>query len=504
MTKLITLDPLTRVEGHLAVKTQIENGRVTAAFVAGEMFRGFEVFLRGRDPLDAQHVTQRVCGVCSVEHGVASVLAQENAFGIEPATNGLLMRNLMQGANYLASHITHFYLLSALDFVDVTAVLAYSGKEPGLVELKVWAQQEIASKRVLPVAPFLPRYVGDYLKDANMNIGALHHYLQALEMRSLAQKLGAIFAGKMPHAATLVPGGVTEHCSALRVEEARGLLARIQTFIKQAYLPDVLAVASAYPGYFELGRGPGNFLSYGVFPEVKEARKNFLPSGALMRGTLEALDTEQISEDVGFSLFSSPSGLKPFDGQTKPAPDKANAYSWLKAPRYENSPMEVGPLARMLVAYHADEPKGLKQEIDGLLKQLGLESKHLNSVMGRHAARAIECRLVAERCVDWLDQLVPEAPCTSRYQVPESCRGIGLTEAARGALGHWLEVKDRKISSYQLVVPTTWNASPRDDRGIPGPIEQALIGTPVADPENPIEVARVVRAFDPCLACAVH
>lgn len=504
MAQTIRIDPLTRIEGHLAVKTEVEGNRVVSAEVAGEMFRGFEVFLRGRDPLDAQHVTQRVCGVCSVEHGIASVRAQEMAFGVLPAGNGRIMRNLLQAANYIASHITHFYLLSALDFVDVTAILGYTGRDPALLELKGWVKQEVGSKRVLPVAPFLPRYAGDYAKDAALNVGALHHYLHALEMRTVGQRMAAIFSGKMPHAATLIPGGLTEQCSALRTEEARALLSRLQTFIDTEYLPDVLAVAAAFPAYFDLGRGPANYLAYGVFPEAADGRGDFLPSGAVMGSQIQPLDVERISEDVGHSLFSSPSGLKPFDGQTVPSPDKQKAYSWLKAPRYGKEPMEVGPLARVMVAYHADQPTGIKGQVDGLLKSIGREPKHLNSVMGRHAARAFECKLVADRCAVWLDQLVPDAPCAVDYEVPESCRGYGLTEAARGALGHWLEVKNRKIHTYQLVVPTTWNASPRDDRGVAGPIEQALVGTPVADPANPIEAARVVRSFDPCLACAVH
>lgn len=504
MSKTITLDPVTRIEGHLAIKVDVEAGKVTGAHVAGEMFRGFEQILRGRDPLDAQHITQRICGVCPVEHGIASVLAQEAAHQITPTNNGRIVRNLLQGANYIMSHITHFYLLSAVDFVDVAAITSYSGGDPALLELQVWVKTQLAAKLVAPAAPFLPRYAAKYLADANANYAALRHYLEALDVRAVAHQMGALFAGKLPHAATLVPSGVTEHVSALKITAYQNCLARLRSFIDNAYLPDVLAVAGAFPEYFAIGRSPGNFLSYGVFPESSEPNSRFLPPGVLIGGKLQPVDIEAITEDVGHSLFSSASGRKPFDGETIPAPDKAGAYSWLKAPRYAGQVVEVGPLARMLVAYHDGHNPTLRAAVDTVLKVAGRGAQDLNSVLGRHAARAIECKLIADRCATWVEQLVADQPTAAQFTPSPSGRGVGLTEAARGALGHWLEIRDHKIANYQCVVPTTWNCSPKDDHGTPGPIEQALIGTPVADPDNPIEVARVVRSFDPCLACAVH
>ena len=504
MSNTITLNPITRIEGHLSVKVNVQSGRVAEAFVVGEMFRGFETILRGRDPLDAQHITQRICGVCPVEHGVASVLAQEMAYKLAPTNNGRIVRNLIQAANYIMSHITHFYILSGPDFVDVAMVAGYQGKDPALLAVKAWVKAQLASTTVTPAAPFLPRYAAKYLQDADANFAALRHYLEALEMRTLAHRMGAVFAGKLPHAMTLVPGGVTEKVTALNITEYRSCLGRLQTFIDQAYLPDVVAVAQSFPEYFTLGPSCGSFLSYGVFPEAAENGTAFLPAGTLLDGKLQKLDVEAITEDVGQSLFSSASGRKPFEGETVPAPDKAGAYSWLKAPRYNGRVMEVGPLARLLVAYHDGRNTAAKSAVDALLKSTGREPKDLASVMGRHAARALECKLVADRCGEWLDQLAPDQPACADFSIPEEGRGHGLTEAARGALGHWIEVRGRKISNYQCVVPTTWNCSPRDDRGQPGAIEQALLGTPVADAENPIEVARVVRAFDPCLACAVH
>ena len=504
MSTTLTLSPVTRIEGHLGVKVEIESGRVTQARAAGEMFRGFETILRGRDPLDAQHITQRICGICPVEHGIASVLAQEMAYRIEPPTNGRLVRNLMQAANVIMSHISHFYLLSGLDFVDVAMITAYKGKDRALLDLQAWVNAQTASRAVYPVAPFLPRYNANYLQDQELNIGALRHYLDALEMRATAHKMGAIFAGKLPHAASLVPGGVTVSVATLKITQYRSMLEGIQEFIDDSYLPDVKAVAGAFPEYFSIGRAPGNFLAYGAFPMSNDGSTKLFPAGALLGDNLEALKPDAITEDVACSLFSSASGRKPSEGETVAAPDKAGAYSWLKAPRYHGQVMEVGPLARVLIAYHEGHSPAVKSAVDGLLKTLGREPKDLNSVMGRHAARALECKLIAEQCVQWLEQLVPDAPACSEFTVPESASGFGLTEAARGALGHWLEIKGRKISNYQCVVPTTWNCSPRDDKGTPGALEQALVGVPVADSENPIEVARVIRSFDPCIACAVH
>jgi Ni,Fe-hydrogenase I large subunit len=504
MSRTITLSPVTRIEGHLAIKVEVEDGRVARAQISGEMFRGFETILRGRDPLDAQYITQRICGVCPIDHGMASVLAQDMAYQLTPPDNGRIIRNLTQAANFIASHITHFYLLAALDFVDVAMITEYQGRDRALLDLQTWVKAQLSSRQVYPAAPFLPRYATKYLTDKEANFGALKHYVDALEIRSLAHKMGALFAGKMPHAASLVPGGVTMKADSLNISQYRTLLEQIQNFIDQAYLPDVIAVAGAFPEYFSLAPGCGNFLAYGVFPETAAANSHLFPGGVRVKGQWQKLDPEAITEDVGQSRFSSASGRKPFDGETVAAPEKAGAYSWLKAPRYRGEPMEVGPLARVLAAYQDGRNAALKSAVDNLLKAIGHDAAALVSVMGRHAARAVECKLLADRCAVWLDQLTPDAPAFKDFSIPETGRGYGLTEAARGALGHWIDIKDKKIANYQCVVPTTWNCSPRDDRGVPGPVEQALVGVPIADADNPVEAARVVRAFDPCLACAVH
>lgn len=504
MSKTLSIDPITRIEGHLAIRIEVEEGRVVDAYSSGEMFRGFEMILKGRDPLDAQQITQRICGVCPISHGTASILAQENAYGIRPPQNGRVIRNLILASNFIQSHILHFYQLSALDFVDIAAITEYQGRDPRLEQLKSWVQSQMSSNLIYPAAPFLPRYAGDYIDNSELNILAIRHYLEAFEMRALAHKLGAVFAGKLPHATTLVPGGVTEKVTAKRLATCRSVIRKLQSFIDHAYLQDVVEVASAFPGYFSTGRGCGNFLTYGVFPESDEMTRTFLPSGVLLADELTIPDPSKITEDVKYSRFSSPSGLRPDRGQTRPAPDKAEAYSWIKAPRYDKTVVEVGPLARMMVAYRKGEPGVVKAALDTLLKRLGREPNDLISVLGRHAARAVECKILADRTAEWIEQLVPEGQTFNDFDIPARAQGMGLTEAPRGALGHWLSIDDYKISNYQCVVPTTWNCSPRDDTGVPGAVEQALIGTPISDEKNPIEATRVVRSFDPCIACAVH
>ncbi|KPA18410.1 iron hydrogenase [Candidatus Magnetomorum sp. HK-1] len=501
--KSINIDPITRIEGHLAIRTEIESNRVAKAYSAGEMFRGFEIILKDRSPLDAQQITQRICGVCPISHGIASILAQDMAYGVTPPENGRLMRNILQAANYIQSHIIHFYHLSAPDFVDIKAITKYQGNDSGLKHLKEWVESQLASKSLYPAAPFLPTYDAKYIENTELNLLAIKHYLDALKMRSLAHKMGALLGGKLPHSPGLIPGGITEKITAKKIASLKSLLQELQNFINTAYITDVLEVANAFPEYFELGKGYGNFLAYGVFSESANRSDTFLPSGLFLDNNLVDFDAEKITEDVKFSYYSSASGLKPDKSETVAKPKKDNAYSWIKAPRYDGNVMEVGPLARMIIAYHKKDA-AVQKIIDQVLTDIGKKPEDLISMLGRHAARAIECKLIADHCSGWIDQLVPDKPVFKDFDIPKNGKGMGLTEAPRGALGHWLEIDNYKISHYQCIVPTTWNCSPRDDNGKPGALEKALEGTPVADPENPIEAVRVVRSFDPCIACAVH
>jgi len=500
----IVIDPVTRIEGHLKIEVEVTDGKITDAKSSGEMFRGWEIILQGRDPKDAQMITQRICGVCPSPHAQASTLCLDDAFGIHPPDNGRLIRNLIYGANFIQSHILHFYHLAALDYVDITAILKYTGNDPGLNKVKSWAKTEVDSGRPAAVAPFLPRLKGDYISDTETNINCIAHYLKALDMTKKGHEMLCIFGGRMPHEIAIMPGGVCERPTVDKITSYLYRLKELQSFVDNVYIPDVIAVAKAYPRYFEIGKGCGNLLAYGVFEENTEGTEKFISAGVYMDGKVQPFDPSKIMEYVKYSRYSSKTGLHPSLGETVPQPDKKKAYSWLKSPRYDGKPMEVGPLARMVVNHLQGKNAMLSKMVNDTLNTFNAPVTALFSVLGRHAARALECKLVADRCAEWVMQLDPAKSVHTKFEIPDQSTGKGLTDAPRGALGHWISIKNKKIDRYQCVVPTTWNASPRDDKNQPGPIEQALIGTPVTDPENPIEPLRVVRSFDPCLACAIH
>ncbi len=505
----VYLDPITRIEGHLSIEIEVQNGRVTDAWSKGDMFRGFEKILKGRNPVDANQITQRICGVCPVSHGLASSKCLDSAFKIRPNKNGRLLRNLVLGANFLQSHIIHFYHLCALDYVDIKAILEYNGSDDKLLSVRDWVKNEVQIKANRPDAitaagPFLPRYEGNdfYIKDKNLNWTAIAHYLQAFDIRMKAHKMVATFGGRAPHLIGLVPGGVTQVPTGAKIREYKKNLREVEKFVNEVYINDVIAVARAYRNYFGIGKFM-NQLSYGVFEDDDTLNKFFLQRGAYLNGRVEQLDTALIKEHVQYSRYSSGSNLHPLQGATEPNPRKGGAYTWLKAPRYKDQAMEVGPLARVVASYLSNnEP--VKSEVNALLKMFSADISAVFSVLGRHAARAIESKLICKQIWNWLDELEVDKPPRNSYDIPERGEGEGLVEAPRGALGHWIVVKDRKIENYQAVVPTTWFCGPRDDRGVKGPVEQALIGTPISDVNNPLEAARVVRSFDPCIACAVH
>ncbi|CAG34888.1 nickel-dependent hydrogenase large subunit [Desulfotalea psychrophila] len=499
MSSIVKLDPFTRIEGHLAVSLNVQNNRVKDAQCTGEMVRGFEQILQGRSPLDAQQIVQRICGVCPVSHGIASVLAQEQAYGIQLPENARLQRNIMLASNYIQSHITHFYHLSALDFIDITAILDYKGGDAFLLAMQNWVKAELASKNLFPAAPFLPRYQGRYLKDVDFNITALRNYFIALEMRATAHQLIAIFAGKMPHMASIVPGGITEKVTTKKIIQCKSKLAQLKGFINNSYRNDLLAITAEFPSYLSIGKSCGNFLSFGAFGDANLEKSPLLPAGALLQGKLEEVDDISIKEDVSFSKYSSDSGRE----KTVPEPHKSGAYSWIKAPRYRGEAMEVGPLARLMVA-QAKGNKKMQEASNAFLQKTDLSLTDLDSCLGRHIARFIELEVIIEKCEEWMEQLRPDQPTAVDFNIPQQAEGRGMMEAPRGALGHWVTIEKQKIGRYECIVPTTWNCSPKDDKQIPGPVEQSLIGTIVADKTNPLEAARIVRSYDPCLACAVH
>jgi len=479
MKTRVMVDPLTRIEGHLRVEAVVEDGTVVEARCGGTLYRGFEQILVGRDPLDAVQITQRFCGVCPTAHAVTSSQCLDNALGIMPPDNGRIIRNLIQGANYIQSHILHFYHLAALDYV-----------------------------RGPDVPPFIPRYEADYRLPKETSDAIVDHYVQALHIRLKAHEMSAVFSGKMPHCASVVPGGVTVTPTVDKVTTFLWRLRELRDFINNVYLPDVLTVAEVYREYAEVGVGCGSYLSYGAFdldnePQVTK-RGRFFRMGRVRAGKLEPVDPAKITEDVASSWYNSPSHLPPSSGETSPAPTKASGYTWLKAPRYGNEVYEVGPAARAIVAHVGGGATDHVKELDAALARLRLEPRHLSSVLGRHLARAVETKVMADAMAEWVLQVKVDQPVATAFTMPEQAEGCGLWDASRGALGHWISIRNKHIARYQAVVPTTWNASPHDDRGQAGAIEQALVGASVKDPENPFAVARVVRSFDPCIACAVH
>jgi hydrogenase large subunit len=500
----ITIDPITRIEGHLAVEAVVDGGVVKEARTSGTLWRGFEVFLQGKDPRDATLFTQRICGVCPIAHATASVLNLDSAFGIggKIPDNARVIRNLIFGSNFLQSHILHFYHLAALDYVDVTAAADYDGDDPVLKSVR-----EFAARGEL--APFVPRYEGDYRFDKKTNQALVGHYVEALTARRMSHEMASIWGGKMPHQCAMVPGGVTVVPTTDKIASYLWKLNTVRDFIDSVYIPDIIAVAGKYPDYFGIGKGCGNFLSYGVFDldgknSDYAAREKLLPAGALPKGGEAApLDSSKITESVRHSWFETADDLHPSKGRTAPAAGKKEAYSWLKSPRYAGQVFEVGPLARFMVAY-AKGDKGVRGAVDPVLSMLKAGPEALVSVLGRHAARALETKLVADSLASWVTLLRPGEPVYVEHELPPEANGMGITEAPRGALGHWITINDGVIGSYQAVVPTTWNASPRDGKEQPGPMEQAIEGTKIKDEKNPYEIVRIVRSFDPCLACAVH
>ncbi|HUT58302.1 MAG TPA: nickel-dependent hydrogenase large subunit [Phycisphaerae bacterium] len=500
----IVIDPITRIEGHMRVEAVVDGGAVKDARCCGTLFRGFERILPGRHPLDAVRITQRVCGVCPTAHASASAFCLDEALGVADKVppNGRLVRNLILGANFLQSHILHFFTLAALDYADVAALADYEGDESELKAVRAFIDRG-------ELGPFFPRYEGDYRCSKDQNRTLVRNYLRALHIRRVTHEMLCIFGGKMPHNIGIVPGGVTCDVTADKISSFAGKLADVKAFIDDAYIPSVLLVAGRYADHFEIGAGCKRYLSYGVFNlDEKDTnpvrRKRLLPAGLVdADGKLSAVDAGKITEHVKHSRYDESCAAHPAEGTTCPDPGKAGAYSWLKAPRYDGGAAEVGPLARAMVGYVAGD-KTIKADVDAVLSAAGISADKLSSVLGRHAARALEAQWVCNAMAGWLVQLAPSAPAAVELTIPDAGQGAGMTDAPRGALGHWIQIKDKKIDRYQLVVPTTWNASPRDAEGTPGPIEQALIGAPVKDRENPFEIVRTVRSFDPCLACAVH
>lgn len=547
----IVVDPITRIEGHLRIEAEIEGGVIKDAWSSATMFRGIEKILRGRDPRDAWFWTQRFCGVCTTVHSIASIRAVEDALKIKIPPNAQLIRNIIMGIQNVQDHVIHFYHLHALDWVDITSALkADPPKTAALAaSLSDWPNNSatyfkavqdkvkafVASGRL---GPFANAYWGHpaYKLPPEANLMATAHYLEALEWQKDVIKIHAILGSKNPHPQTFLVGGMSipidpDSQNALNADkliEIKRLLKKAQDFVEKVYIPDLLAVASFYKEWAGIGEGVGNYLCYGEFPDANG--NLWFPAGAILNKDLSKvlpIDQGKIAEYVDHSWFENSGGpgkgLHPYDGETEvrytgPKPPYQNLdtnakYSFVKSPRYEERSMEVGPLARILVAY-ASGHKETKAVVDLVLGKLEVGAPALFSTLGRTAARGIDALLIAQQTPKWLDELIGNIS-KGDYRIhnneswdpatwPAEAKGYGFHEAPRGALGHWIKIKDQKILNYQAVVPSTWNASPRDAKGQRGAYEAALVGTPVADPNKPLEILRTIHSFDPCLACAVH
>ena len=550
----IVVDPVTRIEGHLRIEAEVDQGKVSDAWSSSTMFRGIEIILQGRDPRDAWAFTQRICGVCTTVHAIASIRAVEDAIGAKPPPNARLLRNLIIASQCVQDHVIHFYHLHALDWVDIVSALSADPAETSKLAQSIsdWPKSSTTYFKGIQdrvkglvergqLGPFANAYWGHpaYKLPPAANLMAVAHYLEALDWQREFIRIHAILGGKNPHLQSFLVGGMAtpvdpNEQASLNIHtiaHLKKLISSGQDFVNKVYIPDLLAVASFYKDWAGYGAGVGNYMVYGEYPMTDEENPPlFLPSGVIRNrdlSNIEDFDPDKITESVKHSWYEYEGGddqaLHPSEGQTNPnytGPTPpyerlvlAEKYSWLKSPRYDGVPMEVGPLSRMLVAYGRGVGR-VQESVNFVLKTLGVGPEALFSTLGRVAARGIEAQILVNNMDIWVDELAENMGKgelrihdNSKWEPkswPQESTGAGFHEAPRGALGHWVHIKDGSIARYQCVVPSTWNAGPRDSEENAGPYEAALVGTPVAIPDQPVEILRTVHSFDPCMACGVH
>ena len=552
MGKRITIDPITRIEGHLRIDCQVDNGKVSKSWASGQMWRGVEQILLGRDPRDAWAITQRICGVCTTVHAIASVRAVENALNLEVPLNAQYIRNLIITAHAIHDHIVHFYHLSALDWVDVTSALKGDpAKTAQLAEsLSTWSgnsRQEFAKVKERltgfvgtgQLGIFTNGYWGHPAMKLSpeVNLMAVTHYLQALDVQRKANKIVAVLGSKTPHIQNMAVGGVAnpialDSQSVLTVERLMAIktwIDELADFVKNVYLVDVAAIGAFYADWTQIGAGITDYLSVPDIPLDTKGTQFALPGGFIKGGDLASFKPiksfgdpyfrDGVEESVKHAWYKGGKGaLHPYKGETVPEYtdfQDNGKYSWVKSPTFYSKPAQVGPLARVLAMVAANyEPavKYVNQTLDTVsaLAKTKVPVAALHSTIGRHAARAVSCAVQVDVLADQWQMLVDniakgDVKTFNKPVFPKGeISGVGFHEAPRGVLSHWVVIKDGKIANYQAVVPTTWNAAPRNENDAVGPYEASLLNTPVADPERPLEVLRTVHSFDPCLACAVH
>ena len=558
MSERVVVDPITRIEGHLRIEAQMYGDRIAKAYSAGTMVRGIEIILRDRDPRDAWAFAQRICGVCTLVHGLASIRSVENALDYPIPPNAQLIRNLMSGAQYVHDHVMHFYHLHALDWVDVVSALkadpaatstlaqsisSYPKSSPGYFSDMQKKLKNFVEGGQLGI--FANGYWGHpaYKLPPEANLMAVAHYLEALSWQRDVAKLHAIFGGKNPHP-NFVVGGVAcpidlnsdSAINAKRLAQVQEIINKMQVFVDQVYIPDLLAIASYYKDWGSRGEGLGNFMTFGDFPEkgMDDPSSFLIPAGAILNRDLSTIHdvdmnaADEIQEYVSHSWYDydggKNNGLHPYDGETNlnysgPQPpyeqlDVEQSYSWLKSPRWKGHAMEVGPLARVLMLYASGNEQA-KELVNMTLSTLDVPVDALFSTLGRTAARGLETKIIGDMMQTWQNNLVAniKAGDTKTHNEklwdpstwPKQARGVGFMEAPRGGLAHRIVIEDGIIKNYQAVVPSTWNAGPRDQNGQPGAYEAALQDNhTLHDAKQPIEILRTIHSFDPCIACAVH
>ncbi|MCQ6277327.1 nickel-dependent hydrogenase large subunit [Bacillus sp. V3B] len=454
MSKRIVINPLTRISGFMEIDVIIDQNRVVDAKTKGNLFRGFEQMLVGRSPFDAVYFTQRICGICSAAHSMASSRALEDALKIEPMEQGNYLRDIIHCCEFLQNHIRHFYQYTVPDFVKIEQNSLFHSDHD------------------------------DFRLPKNINDRISQHYFDSLKFSRLAHEMLAVLGGKAPHNHGVFIGGITTQATAEKVVHMDSILGKIVRFIDEKMIPDVYDIARFYADYFRIGGGYGNLLTYGAFNHYKELGTLYVDPLVSTMESVEAFDESKIQEKIDYSYFKSiTNSNQPNEEVTEPDMDKEKAYSWVKAPRYKGLPFEVGPLARLILsgAYN-----------NGI------------SAMDRTIARALEAKKITEIMKILLQQIIPGVDVQKKYELPELASGRGLVDTTRGALGHWLKIRDKKISFYQIITPSTWDFSTRDDNGFRGTAEEALVGTPIQNPDKPAEIGRILRSFDPCMSCATH
>jgi hydrogenase large subunit len=551
MSRRIVIDPITRIEGHLRIDVEIDGGEVQNSWSSGQMWRGIEVILQDRDPRDAWLYTQRICGVCTTVHAITSVRAVEDALNLEIPINAQYIRNIILAAHALHDHIVHFYHLSALDWVDVVSALDADPVEASKLaqSLSEWPHNSArdlgavkAKLQALIDSGQLGIFANGYWGHSAMklppevNLLAVSHYLQALDFQRKANQVVTILGSKTPNIQNLAVGGVAnainlDNLATLnmtKLYQIKDLLVEAQAFVKQVYLPDVIAIGSMYAEWLSYGAGITNYMAVPDLPLDTKGTEFDLPGGTIMQGDLatyapisqfgDPYFRDNVEESIARSWYDGDWQRHPWEEETVPKYTDWNDdgdYSWVKAPRFDGKPMQVGPLAQVLVGLASGDELFTKYGtyvLDQVGKLAGAELAPavLHSTLGRHAARCIRCVVLSDLALKHWQLLVENIGSgdTEIFNAPVfpkgEQRGFGFHEAPRGALSHWVVIRDGKIANYQAVVPSTWNAGPRDAKGQMGPYEASLIGNPVADPERPLEVVRTVHSFDPCLACAVH